>query len=164
MRERPTARVLLFDQVGQILLMKGRLPSRSQGSSSWFTVGGGMEPGETVEAAARREVAEETGFADLQLGPVVWHREAMGDLASGERVLFVERYIVAHCAGGEPSRAGWESHEKDLIDDLRWWSLAEIADTTERIYPQRFAVLLPGIAKGIYPVKPLDITVQRVLS
>lgn len=71
MRERLTARVLLFDVQGRILLLKGRLPNRPMHTSSWFTVGGGVEPGETLEAAALREIAEETGFSDVELGPVV---------------------------------------------------------------------------------------------
>jgi len=55
MRERLTARVLLFDEDGRILLLKGRLPNRPKHTSSWFTVGGGVEPGETLYAAALRE-------------------------------------------------------------------------------------------------------------
>lgn len=161
LRHRPTARVLLFDAADRILLMKGRLPNRPAGTSAWFTVGGGLEPGESLEAGALREIAEETGFTEVELGPVVWLREGVGALASGERVLFRETYVVARCAGGEVSRAGWEAHEVDLVDDLRWWSFEELLVTRERIYPERFLELLPDVIAGRFPVEPMVITVPR---
>ena len=161
MRERLTARVLLFDGQGRVLLMTGRLPGRPAHTAAWFTVGGGFEPGETLAQAALREIAEETGFTEVELGPEVWRREGLGVLASGEAVLFKESYVVARCLGGEPSRLGWEAHENDLVDDIRWWSLAEIAATSERIYPERFCELVGRVAAGEYPEPPLEITVAR---
>jgi 8-oxo-dGTP pyrophosphatase MutT (NUDIX family) len=159
LRERLTARVLLFDAEGRILLLKGRLPSRPAHTSSWFTVGGGVEPGETLVEAALREVIEETGFTEIELGPVVWTREGVGVLHNGDTVLFKESYVVARCPGGEPSRAGWLPHETELIDDMRWWSLEEIASTSDRIYPERFCELVASVAAGEYPREPLEITV-----
>lgn len=164
MRERLTARVLLFDPQGRILLMKGRLPNRPKASASWFTVGGGVEEGESLVEAALREIVEETGFTEVELGPVVWTREGEGVLVSGERVLFKESYLVARCLGGEPSREGWADYETDLIDDIRWWTLEEVAATTERIYPERFCELVGGVACGLYPEAPVEITVVRVAS
>lgn len=161
LRHRPTARVLLFDPGGQVLLMKGRLPNRPPSSAAWFTVGGGVEPGETLEEAVRREIAEETGFHEIEIGPVVWFREGVGSLSSGETVLFRESYVVARCPGGETSRAGWEAHEVNMVEDMRWWSLDEVRATTERIYPERFIELLPDVAAGRYPSEPLVITVPR---
>ncbi len=159
MRERLTARVLLFDGEGRILLLKGRLPNRPAHTSSWFTVGGGVEPGETLAEAALREIIEETGFTEVELGPVVWTRESVGILLDGDPALFKESYIVARCLGGEPSRAGWQPHENELIDDMRWWTLGEIASATDRIYPERFRDLVAAIAAGDYPEQPLEITV-----
>jgi 8-oxo-dGTP pyrophosphatase MutT (NUDIX family) len=158
MRERVTVRVLLFDPAGRILLMKGRMSHERDGPGAWFTVGGGTEPGETLDACARREIAEETGFTQVELGPAVWRREGIGSLASGETVLFKETYLVARCAGGEPVRDGWEAHEHDLIDDLRWWTPADLAACADAVYPERLLELLPDVAGGRYPTEPLDIT------
>ena len=161
MRERITVRVLLFDPDGRILLMKGRMSHTRDGPGAWFTVGGGAEPGETLEVCARREVAEETGFSSVKLGPAVWCRQGIGSLASGEMVLFKETYFVAHCPGGEPVRDGWEVHEHDLVDDLRWWSLEDLAACGDVIYPEQLLDLLPDVAAGRYPDEPLDITVAK---
>lgn len=156
-RERPTARVLLFDPDGRILMMRGR--ANRAGPSVWFTVGGGIEPGETLAQAVAREVREEAGFESLDLGPVVWLRDCLLETEGG-LTLLRERYVVAWCAGGEPSRAGWMALEQELCDDLRWWTLAEIAATEETLFPERFADLLPDILAGRYPEEPLVISVD----
>jgi len=161
MRDRITARVLLFDAQNRILLMKARLPSAPEGIGAWFTVGGGVEPGESLVQAALREVAEETGLAEVALGPVVWLREAVLALEDGEAVLFKESYLVARCPGGEPSRAGWQALEHAMVDDMRWWTLAELAATDEPVYPEGLSALLGDIAAGCYPPRPVSITVRR---
>lgn len=156
-RERLTARVLLFDPAHRLLLMKGRLPGDSPAPGAWFTVGGGARPGESVLQAAEREVREETGFAAVEFGPVVWRREASLRAPGGELMLFKEHYLVARCAGGEPCRDGWEAHERSLVDDIRWWALEEIRTSAEDIYPPDIRRLLPDVLAGRYPAEPLVI-------
>lgn len=150
--ERPTARVLLLDRADRILLLKGRLPGAPKGPGSWFTVGGGVEAGETFVQAAAREIREETGIADAVLGPVVWVRE--GVMRMPEPMLFKECYIVARCKGAEPTREGWNALERDLIDDIRWWTLGELVMTTEQVFPPGLARRLPPILAGQFPAEP----------
>ncbi len=150
--ERPTARVLLLDAQDRILLMKGRLPSAPERPGMWFTIGGGVEPGETFVQAAAREIREETGIADFVLGPVVWVRE--GIMRMPEPTLFKECYIVARCGGGDPVRDHWTAIERELIDDIRWWTLGELVMTTDRVFPPGLAQRLPPILAGQLPVEP----------
>lgn len=158
MRERITARVLLFDPELRVLLMKGRFPSNPDAPGVWFTIGGGAKPGETVMQAAAREIVEETGFLDVRLEDVVWRREAVYRNARQEPVLFKESYVLAHCHGGEPSRAGWQVLEQNFIDDMRWWTLDEIAATQEPFVPEGFADLLKEILEGGPPAVPRVLT------
>lgn len=157
-RERLTARVLLLDEADRILLMKGRLPSRPDGPGAWFTVGGGFEPGETLLEAAAREIHEETGLGDFELGPLIAVREGVMRLAGDEPVLMKESYLVARCPGGEPVRHGWQADEHDLIDDIRWWTLEALCATGERVYPPGLAGLLSDIVAGRFPETPIVIS------
>ncbi len=154
---RPTARVLLFDPDNRLLLMQGRLPGASA-PPAWFTIGGGVEPGEALRAAAAREILEETGFTDAILGPQVWYGEVMLADIHGAPLLFKDHYFVARCSGGEPSRAGWQDLERTFIDDLRWWDLADFAACADPVFPAGLAALAVEIAAGVYPSRP------RILS
>lgn len=155
MRSRPTVRVLLLDPADRVLLMRGRLPGAARGPGAWFTVGGGVEPGETIAEAAAREILEETGMAGAQLGPVVWTRE--GVLEIPEPTRFEESYILARCPGGEPARDGWNALERELIDDIRWWTRQELLATAEPVFPPGLAGLLDDIVAGRLPAEPFRI-------
>jgi 8-oxo-dGTP pyrophosphatase MutT (NUDIX family) len=157
MRERRTARVVLLDPNGRILLMKGRLPSDPGGPAFWYTVGGGLDDGESLAEAAIREVLEETGFTDVVLGPTVWFDEVILEDVEGERRLFRQFYIVAHTTGGPLSRSGWLDYEHRLTDDIRWWTLEELQLTADVIYPEGLAELLPDVLAGRYAAEPLVI-------
>lgn len=136
--------------------MRGRLPGASKDElGAWFTVGGGLEAGETLAEAAIREVREETGLEASEIGPVIWLREGVLDPGLGSGPLyFKESYIVARCAGGELSREGWLEHENDLCTDLRWWSREDLLATTDQVYPQGLGTLLEDIIARRYPATP----------
>ncbi|HEV7157887.1 MAG TPA: NUDIX domain-containing protein [Caulobacteraceae bacterium] len=142
MRERPTARVLLLDEKDRILLMKGRLPSDPRAPGAWFTIGGGIEPGEDLYLAAAREVVEETGFTDVELGEIAWRGEVVLRDRKQRPVLFKDTFILARCAGGEPCRDGWQDPEHEFIDDMRWWTLEELAQTPDPVWPADLAARL----------------------
>lgn len=156
MRERIAVRVLLFDPDGRILMMKGRLPSAPDAPGAWFTVGGGIEPGETLEKAAVREVWEEAGLRLTELGPVVWRRESVIAMADHD-LLLKESYVVARCDGGEPVVDGWDEVERVLCDEVRWWRPQDLPSAAEAVFPPGLADLLPDILAGRYPAEPLTI-------
>ena len=135
MRERRAARVLLFDPDGRLLLLKGRLPSAPEEPGWWFTVGGALEAGETVREAAARETAEETGFSAFTLGEVLFETDQVLDDRKHRPVRHRSTFLFARCAGGEPSRAGWQPLEHEFVDDIRWWRLDDLAVLAEPMYP-----------------------------
>lgn len=57
----PATAGILFVNDGRVLLMK-RAASAADAPNTWGFPGGGIEPGESPEAAARRELQEECGF------------------------------------------------------------------------------------------------------
>jgi 8-oxo-dGTP pyrophosphatase MutT (NUDIX family) len=141
----------------RLLLMKGRLPHDPTAPGVWFTVGGGAEPGESIPAAAAREIFEETGFTDARLGPVVWYREAQLFDRKSRPVHFKEHFVVARTAGGALSRQGWQPLEHEFVDELRWWTLDELRATAETVYPEHLAELLPDVLAGRIASEPLVI-------
>jgi ADP-ribose pyrophosphatase YjhB (NUDIX family) len=147
MRERHTARVILLDPQNRILLLKGRLPSDPTAPGVWFTVGGGVEEGETLEEAARREILEETGFVAREIGEVLWRAEQRFADRKGRGVLIKEAFMLARCEGGEPSRDGWVALEREFVDDIRWWTLDDLQASGERVYPPDLASKVRGILK-----------------
>lgn len=80
--------------------------SKAPGEGSWAPVGGGIEPGETAEVAALREVAEETGV-EIRLVGRVGRREIVTgefDPARPRRILldvFAARWIDREPVAGD---------------------------------------------------------------
>src|SRR5918994_5908100 len=76
-RLRDAVRAVLLDNEDRALLVRFEFPHWT----GWATPGGGVHAGETDEEALRRELAEETGLTELVLGPVVWTRTHLFELA-----------------------------------------------------------------------------------
>lgn len=144
---RRAARVLVVDGAGRVLLFSGGDPAHRDRGSWWFTAGGGIEPGEAPEEAARREVFEEAGLRLGELGPVVAERSVTFEF--DDRLIEQDEvFFLARVDGHEVSDAGWTELERRAMTGHRWWSLAELEATTERVYPEGLAELLRGLGSG----------------
>jgi 8-oxo-dGTP pyrophosphatase MutT (NUDIX family) len=153
-RFRPTARLLVIDPRGQLLLF--RFDNRRD-PASWLTPGGGIHRGETIEAAAARELAEETGYvvAEADLGPVVatrggiWRSDRSGRLVFGADAFFVVR--VAHSA---VSTDGHQELERSIITGHRWWTVDELRSTRESVSPPGIGDLVASLLTAGVPARP----------
>ena len=87
MRERPSSRLLILDGENRLLLFRfEHKRGPLAGQAYWATPGGGVDPGESFEEAACREMVEETGLRIDDPGPQVARREASFQLPTGEMV------------------------------------------------------------------------------
>jgi 8-oxo-dGTP pyrophosphatase MutT (NUDIX family) len=142
---REAGRVLLIDGANRILLVRGSDPGRP-GSRYWFTVGGGLDPGESVAAGTARELLEETGLVvdPDDLGDVVW-RETTDFPYDGSWHRQRQVYYLLRVPSWEVAADALDPGEEHYIHEHRWWSLDELEQTTEKIYPPDLATLLRDI-------------------
>jgi 8-oxo-dGTP pyrophosphatase MutT (NUDIX family) len=147
-------RIVLISPAGRVLLIRYQDRRTALEPIFWLTPGGGVDPGETLVQAARRELLEETGVGDAELGPIVWYDEPMVTYL-GERFQLLQSYFVARCGAETLSSDGWTELEREVIREMRWCAPEELRGFTERIYPTRIADLLPDVIEGLYPETPI---------
>lgn len=150
---RRAARVLLLDPADRILLLHGFDPL-VPGRAWWFTPGGGVEPGEELAEAALREVAEETGITDVALGPLVARRSSAFSF-DGRDFDQDEWYYLARTGTTVLDPSGQTELELRTVDELRWWSSAELAATAETVYPEGLGPLLTALLDAGAPDTPV---------
>jgi len=141
---RLAARVLVVDADGCVLLLRGFDPARPEAGEWWFTPGGGVDDGETIGDAARRELYEETGLAVDELGPELFERRIEFEF-EGNHYDQTEHFFCVRTARFGVTDLGWSVIEQRSVLGHEWWSAAELAATTERVYPEDLAERLRGI-------------------
>ncbi len=146
LRLRRAGRVIVLDPEDRVLLF--RYDDGPPNGRHWCTPGGGLNEGEDYRAGARRELAEETGWTDVPLGPEVHERTLVMEYAD-EIVRQHERFFLARV--GEAGRALGEvaaMHISDGIAAWHWWTLAELDATEEVIWPPGLAGLIRRLLAG----------------
>ncbi|MFE1962294.1 NUDIX hydrolase [Streptomyces sp. NPDC059479] len=157
---RKVARVVLLDPQDRILLLHGFEPDDPD-KDWWFTPGGGLEGDETREEAALRELAEETGITQVELGPVLWRRMCSFPF-DGRRWDQDEWYFLARTAQTETSPDGLTELELRSVAGLRWWTSAELSAARETVYPTRLAELLRTLLDEGPPDPPVVLAPEIV--
>lgn len=109
--ERPPIASAVITHEGKVLLVRRRV---KEGSLSWQFPGGEVEPGESAEQAAVREVLEETGL-------VVSSSQVLGERThpnTGRSMAYVACTVLK----GDATVV-----DTDELDDLAWIGQADLA-------------------------------------
>lgn len=138
---RVCAKVLLIDRDDRVLLFSGIDRTLPDEPPVWFPVGGAVEGGETLDEAAVRETAEETGFEIGVAGPPLFTRSFQW-VFEGRTYDQEETYFLVRVSGGRPADGRWSEVEKATIVGHRWWTIEELRCTDEAVYPEGLADIL----------------------
>ncbi|MET1756003.1 NUDIX domain-containing protein [Novosphingobium sp. RD2P27] len=142
---RPAARILLLDAAGRVLLFRfdpaGRPPF-------WCTPGGALDPGESYEEAARRELWEETGIR-ADPGPQIARKMAEFITIEGVPVIADERYfrvvLPPDADPGSIDTGGHTELEREVMRSWRWFTPDELTVLDELWYPEDLPDLLAAL-------------------
>jgi 8-oxo-dGTP pyrophosphatase MutT (NUDIX family) len=140
---RQAARVLLLDGAGRVLLFRGYDPANADLGSWWFTVGGGVDEGESVRDAAARELLEETGLSlapESFAGPL--YREYAEFSIAGTDYQQDNEFYAVRVDNHDVDITGFTELETTFVVEHRWWSLEELRATTDTVYPECLADLI----------------------
>ena len=136
--DRPAVRALLVDHSRRTLLLRWEIA----GDAWWITPGGGIDDGENDESALRRELHEEVGLTDVEIGPVVWERVDV--LPYPPRITHQrERFYLVEV--GELEVAPTIDLALERVTGYRWWTAEELEATAEWFSPPELPALLRGI-------------------
>ncbi len=150
---RKAVRALVVDEQERVLLMHWQAAT---GVAWWIAPGGGVNPGESDDAALRRELLEETGLPPTDLGPVVWTREHF--LPYGRRIVH-QRESFRLLRVELPKIVPTIDLGAENVLGHRWWTLDELETSGERISPPSLAAHLRTLLREGPPAEPVDVGV-----
>jgi 8-oxo-dGTP pyrophosphatase MutT (NUDIX family) len=160
---RKSVRVLLLNDEKKLLLMciEGFDISTTDGKKNerfWCTIGGGIEHGESLEQATLREIYEETGLEpqDISMGTAVWHG-SVDLILKGKPTRLDETFIVCKTKQKDVALHAPTEDEKMVVKNLQWFSLEDIEQSSDTIFPILLHQYLPDILNEKYPLQPIEI-------
>ncbi|MEV4260444.1 NUDIX domain-containing protein [Kribbella sp. NPDC049584] len=136
---RLAVKLILLDADDRVLLIHAMDPkSRAE---CWYPVGGGVEPGESLQAAAAREAYEETGLVDLPVGAPIWRRDHRYEF-NGKAFDVHEEWLLHRVEHFTPQPANLSAYETRTILGFHWWRAQDLLTTTDTIFPPELGHLL----------------------
>lgn len=158
LRIRPAARAVILSPDSRIVLVRFEFPAGTR----WALPGGGLQPGEDHATALRRELVEEIGLVDADIGPHLWTREHHIAFLDGqwdgqrEQIYLVpvpEVFPITPAFDADALRA-------EYIHEIRWWHVDDIgADRSSTFVPRDLHRHLQSVLAEGPPPDPIHVEV-----
>lgn len=142
---RRSSRIILMDADGAALLFFTAAPDSSRWGR-WITPGGGVDPGETHEQAAIRELFEETGLVVDSVGEPVFTIDFDVAWDSADHDRGHAEYYALRCERFEPVSTNWTDDEHIDVTAHGWFTAAELLATGQPFEPYDLPRLLRVVA------------------
>jgi len=151
---RQAVRALVLDPDDRVLLVRFDWPEKTV----WALPGGGVDPDEPLEKAIARELAEECGLREFELGPCVWTRthwftDMEGWAGQTERVYLIRTETF------EPAPE-WTAEQlaAEGVGAEQWFTREDLGEPGLVFAPRRLPALLGDLLADV-PGEPLDVGV-----
>lgn len=154
LRIREAVRALLLTPHEEVLMVRFEFPSRTV----WALPGGGLEAGEDHVQALHRELGEEVGLSDVELGPHIWNREHIIPFIDGRWDGQRDRVFLVPTERFEPRPTlSWSRLRAERLHEIRWWSIDELRTADDVVFaPQRMLELIERLLVEGPPDAPID--------
>lgn len=154
---RPAVRAIILDHENRVFMHRfvaGIDPG------VWVSPGGAVDPGEDDDAALARELQEELSVSRVEIGQWVWRRRhvwAWKGIVYDTR----ERFALVRVSLDEIRPTSHDSFfaGEGAEEQWRWWSVEELAASSEAVAPRQLAQQLRHLLEHGPPADPIDVGV-----
>ncbi|MGV1009611.1 MAG: NUDIX hydrolase [Dermatophilaceae bacterium] len=149
---RRAARLVLVDESDEhVLMVRGFDPAVPE-VAYWFTIGGGVQPGEDPRDAAVREAFEEAGVVvdpDILVGPFQPERVVFS--FDGALVHQDQQFYLARIQRIEPDPSRMDEREVRSTAGVAWVRMDALAGLAETVYPSTLLQLVARLREAQPP-------------
>lgn len=150
--------MILLNSQRCVFLINAVDPADPSKPAWWEIPGGGIDPGESSDHAVARELREEAGIEQAEIGPVVYTQYVEFSFGGYD----FEQDEVIHVAWTTQTEIaapqGLEYLEALAFRGAKWWTLQEVQNADVPFLPADLPSLIPPLIAGELPDPPLDIS------